>query len=104
MTPPRRSTVPQPPWLPAPFDLADAHAVRAVTAGVADADQQRRAMKWIIERCAATYQDTHFPTGRDTTFANGRRFVGLRLVTIINLPAEALAKIAETRDVTDHDR
>jgi hypothetical protein len=77
--------------MPPRWEPVDAHAVRAVAAGTASADQQQRAMRWIIERAAAAYEDTHFPTDADRCFANGRRFVGLRLVTIINLPADALA-------------
>lgn len=93
---PRRRTPPPPePWLPPGYTIADAQAVRALAQGVAEPEQQRRAMRWIIDRCAATYQDTHFPTDADRCFANGRRFVGLRLVSIINMPGELLAKIAE---------
>jgi hypothetical protein len=61
-------------------------------------------MRWIIERAAATYELSYRPSERDTAFAEGRRAVGLRLVTIINMPAELLAKLAETDRVADHNR
>lgn len=92
---------PPAPWHPPKWELADAYAVRAVAAGTATADQQKRAMRWVIEHAAAAYQDTHFPTDADRCFANGRRFVGLRLITIINLPAEALAHNRGQMDVRD---
>lgn len=56
-------------------------------------------MRWIIENAAGTYQDTHFPSDADRCFANGKRWVGLRLVTLINMPADVLAKMQGAKDV-----
>jgi hypothetical protein len=82
------------PYVPPAYDLADAHAIRAVAEGRADPDQQKRAMRWIIEKACGTYEDSFRPEGdRDTILACGRRFVGLRLVTIINLSRETLEKL-----------
>ena len=93
------SKAPPEPWLPAAFGLADATAIRALSTGTATADQQRRALAWIINDGAATYQPSYRPNDRDTAFAEGRRAVGLRLVTIINLPGDILAKMTETKNV-----
>lgn len=88
---------PIPPWVPVPFGQADAAALRALAAGLADRDQQMRALRWIVEEAAAVYQPTHYPQNDDRCFANGRRSVGLRLVAIINMPADLLAKMAEEK-------
>lgn len=93
---------PPPPWTPPRWDPVDAHAIRAVAHGEATADQQRHAMRWIIESAAATYQDTHFPEDADRCFANGRRFVGLRLVALINMPAAALAEHGDRNVRNEH--
>ena len=76
------------PWKPAPYEPAVAAAVQALAAGAASSDQQKRALKWIIEVCSRTY-DLSFRPGeegrRDTDFAEGRRSVGLQLVMLVNL-------------------
>lgn len=75
-----------PPWLPADYEPADMVAVRLVAIGEADPDQQRRAMKWMIEQATDTYglgwhpQDAH-----QAAFAAGRRFVGLQIVKAVNM-------------------
>lgn len=83
---------------PPDYDVAHVYAMKALANGSASPDQQQMAMRWIIEGAAGTYQDTHYPTDRDTTFANGRRYVGLRLVTMINMPASVLAKMTRGTD------
>ena len=73
-------------WIPPPFALADVYAIQQVTMGNADADQQRRAMRYIVETLAGTYDPSYRPGGtegaRETDFAEGRRFVGLRIVAL----------------------
>jgi hypothetical protein len=89
-----RKPVSHAPWVPPPYTLADAHAWRAMVGGTASADQQRRAAQWLIERVCGTYEMSFRPEGdRETIFAEGRRFVGLQLVKIINMPAELLARM-----------
>jgi hypothetical protein len=73
-------------------DIADATAVRAVADGTADADQQKRAMKWIIEKAAMTYDLAYFQTDRDTAFALGRVFVGQQIVGLLKLNTGALRR------------
>lgn len=82
-----------PAWLPPEWQLADAAALQALERGEADAHQQQRALRWIIERAAATYDMPFRPGGdggsRDTDFACGRMFVGqeIRKLLKINLGA-----------------
>lgn len=87
--PTRQSLLERAPWLPAAYELADVNAVQAVIAGTASPEQQRRAMRWVIEQAAATY-DMAFRPGaedgrRDTDFALGRAFVGQQIVKLSKL-------------------
>lgn len=74
------------PWKPAEFDDAVAAAIQAMANGMATADQQKRAMAWIVEKCCRTYDMSYRPGGpeseRDTIFAEGSRFVGLQIVKV----------------------
>lgn len=76
---------------PAPWTEADAYALKALAAGKANEGQQRRVLDWIIHRAAKTYDVSFSPdSDRETSFAEGRRFVGLQVVKLINLPAEII--------------
>ena len=59
------------PHLPAEYELADVSALQALQQGVANEDQQKRALRWIIERAAGTYEAHFYPEERFTTFALG---------------------------------
>lgn len=84
---------PHAPYAPCPYVLADAVAIRAVTAGTANEAQQQRAMAFIINALCRTYDLSYRPEStRDTDFAEGMRHVGLQLVKFINLPLEALKR------------
>lgn len=75
------------PWKPAPYAVADASALQALQRGDATPDQQRRALQWIINQCCGTYDLSYRPgpTGdRDTVLAEGKRWVGLQLVKLLN--------------------
>lgn len=77
------------PWRPAAYEDADVAAFQALAEGKASPDQQRRALKWLIERACATYDLSYRPGGedgaRDTVFAEGKRAVGLEVVKLIKL-------------------
>jgi hypothetical protein len=82
-------------WHPARYDLADAHALRVLWGGTASPDQQRRALKWVIETCCGTYDMSFRPGGpegaRETDFAEGKRAVGNQIVKLINLNTAKMA-------------
>jgi hypothetical protein len=59
--------------------LADAHALRALHAGTASADQQKRALRWILERGCEVGGMQWFDTDRETAFSLGRLFVGKQI-------------------------
>jgi hypothetical protein len=82
---PSRKLPPGTCWAPAPWDPADATAVQQVLLGRATEDQQKRAMKWVIEAACATYDFHYHPSERDTAFALGRAFVGQQIVKLSRL-------------------
>jgi hypothetical protein len=81
------------PFLPPKYEVADAAAIQALLNGVADSHQQQRALKWIIEVGAGTYDLSYRPGvegERDTAFAEGRRFVGLNIVKLTRVNVSKL--------------
>lgn len=74
------------------YDIADVSAIQAVLSGTAEEDQQRRAMKWIIESAANMYGFQYYPNDRDTNFALGRAFVGQIIVGVSKLNISALRR------------
>lgn len=79
------------PWFPPAYEPADISAIKGLAAGTATPDQQRRALKWIIENACATYELSYRPNSEgDTAFAEGRRFVGLQIVKALHIPMELI--------------
>lgn len=83
------SKAPLKPWAPAPYDPADVAAIQALGRGDATEDQQQRALRYIIEVVAGTYDQSFWPGGeegrRDSDFAEGKRHVGNTLVKMTKL-------------------
>lgn len=81
-------------WQPASYEVADIYAVKALADGSADERQQKRALDWIINFAAQTYDMHHRPDdmggARDTAFGEGRAFVGQQIVKLIKLSPQAL--------------
>lgn len=104
MKQPKRSALPLPTWLtgetepPAVhhfpgFTPEVAYALKALAAGEANAEQQRGAMEWILN-AAADYQGFTFRDDpRHDAFAQGKRFVGQAIVTLVNMDPAKLAKL-----------
>jgi hypothetical protein len=83
-------------WGPTPYELADAGAFQALQRGEATPDQQIRALKWLVYLACETYEPSYRPTGdRDTSFAEGKRWVGLQVVKLCGLPLSKLKKDQE---------
>ena len=70
------------PHIPPPYEVADAAAIQALIIGEADSEQQKRALKWIIEQASGTYEFNYYSTDRDTSFALGRCMVGQQIVKL----------------------
>ena len=82
-------------WHPAPWEIHEAAAVAALFAGNANPDQQRTAMKWILDGACNLYDLSYRPGPggeRDTAFAEGRRFVGQQIVKLAKLNTDAFRK------------
>ena len=80
-------------WYPPDWELADASAIQALERGEATPEQQKRALKWIVETASSTYDLSYRPESeRDTAFAEGRRFVGLNIVKLLKLQLSLLRR------------
>lgn len=85
-----------PAYFAAPWELVDATALQALQRGEANADQQKRALDWIIEVGASTYQPTFHPGEPDASaFAEGRRFVGMQIVKLLKINTNVLLNAKE---------
>jgi hypothetical protein len=92
---PRKKRTPdRRPWHPTPYDVQTIYALKNLAAGKANETQQKRALEWLIHAACGTYQPTFIPdSDRESAFAEGRRAVGLELVKLVNLPADAVKAI-----------
>ncbi len=64
-------------------------AFRALQAGEASELQQKKALRVIVHELSRTYDLSFRPDDpHHTTFAEGKRFVGLQIVSILNNPME----------------
>jgi hypothetical protein len=82
----------QSPAIPADYELADADAIQALERGDADEQQQRRALTWIVNQAAGTYQFHYYGSERDTAFALGRAWTGMQIVKLTKLNLSALRR------------
>lgn len=82
--------------MPANYVKADVAAVQAMKRGEATADQQVRAMEFIVgtisDRNGMSYRPGGLEGDRDSAFAEGKRFVANQIVKLTNLP---LSKIKD---------
>lgn len=78
------------PHIPPQWELADASAIQALVDGRAEPHQQQRAIQWIVNHAAGTYEFNYYPTDRDTSFALGRAFVGQQVVKLMRVNLSAL--------------
>lgn len=80
------------PYVPAPYELADASAFQALQRGDATPDQQKLALDWLIKTGSGAYQFHYYPSDRDTAFALGRAFVGQQIVKLLTLNLMSLRR------------
>lgn len=88
------------PWMPAEYGLEDAAAIQGLYRGDATPEQQRHALKWIVEVLCATYDMSYRPGGRsaarDGDFAEGKRHVGNQIIKLTKVNISTLKKLGET--------
>lgn len=79
---------------PPDFDAQDAAAIQALASGTADSGQQRRALDWIINFAAITYDMSYRPDNlggdRASCFAEGRRYVGNSIILLTKVRTSKL--------------
>lgn len=81
-----------------PDDLVDGYALQALARGDASADQQKRALRLIIEDISGYYRLSYDPQSeRQTSFAEGRRSVGHVIVGLLKLNLGLVKKVDERR-------
>lgn len=89
---PKKATRALGPHIPPEWELADAVAFQALVRGEAAPEQQMRALKWVIEHAAGTYEFNYYPSERDTAFALGRAFVGQQIVKLTHINVSAMRR------------
>jgi len=76
-------------WHPPSYEMEDIRAVQAVATGNASASEQKRALDWIVNTAAQTYEEPFVPDQDDVrSYVLGRRSVGLAIVKLIRLKPE----------------
>lgn len=87
------------PTKPPDYDSNDIAAFKALEAGAASPEQQKRALRWTLVGAADLYGLSYRNGGEDgrraTDFAEGRRFVGAQIVKMVNMPGAVLNALRE---------
>ncbi len=96
-SPPARPDFPnKDPWASCRYDIADASAVQALMRGDANADQQMRALDFILDVICNRNDMSYRPGGLDgdraTAFAEGKRYVAHQIVKLGLTPLSKLKK------------
>jgi len=76
---------------PAAYNKRLVHALQAMEKGEANAGQQTDILKWLLTEATRSYDMSYRPNDpTSTSFAEGRRFVGLQVVKLLKLNAAKL--------------
>lgn len=76
----------RPPWATAAYDIADVSAVQALDSGTATPDQQKRALKWIVEGAGQVGDDAFIPGHPETSqYLMGRQSVGKQVIKLLKI-------------------
>lgn len=80
------------------WEMADASAIKALHAGTADAQQQKRAVDWLLKKACALPEWPYQPgmNDRDTNVALGRQFVGHMFMKLVQVNLAAVTRRAES--------
>jgi hypothetical protein len=73
------------PWKPKEVSPRVTLAIKGLAAGNASDEQQKLALRWIIEDVCGTYDWSYRPDDRDTHIALGMQRVGQLIVKEINI-------------------
>lgn len=76
-------------WHPPVYEKEDIRAIQALASGTASETDQRRALDWIVNHAAGTYDEPFVPGQQDAVnYMLGRRSVGLAIVKLLKLKVE----------------
>jgi hypothetical protein len=85
------------PWQFAEPTLDEARALKAIALGEATAEQQKKALSWIIHRACGSSLDTFAPGEPDVSaYRQGRRAVGVLITQVLLMKPDELRKHGET--------
>lgn len=85
--------------LPEGFNLERSYDLQALASGTANKEQQINALKYIVEGLAGTYNDTtDLSSDRREKQLQGRRSVGLDIVTITKLNLARISELTKTKE------
>ena len=87
--------MPGPASQPARPKVADAIAIQALAGGTANPEQQKRALKWILEDACGLPVWAYRIEVRETDIALGRQFVGQQIVGLMRMNVSKLRKTEE---------
>jgi hypothetical protein len=65
------------------YDVPEVVALRALSNGTADADQQKRILNWFLFKLCVTFEANYQQDSRDHAFLSGRQFVGTALNAVL---------------------
>ena len=81
------------PYRPVPYEPRHAGAVQALIRGDCPPHQQQEFIRWLIEDCCATYDQSYRVDPYNTAFAEGRRFCGNTVVKMTRLDVSKLERM-----------
>lgn len=103
----QRPIPPSKPWDLPEISEPELLAIKQVSEGLAGPMQQKIALATIVKKIAGIYDMSFRPGGlegaRETDFAEGRRFVGTRIMEAVERPMRESAKL-EVDDARAKDR
>lgn len=92
MTASKKPIGPHAPLSPEARDIA---AFQALEKGEAAPHQQKLVLEWLMLRASMIYDQSYWPDNpHATSFAEGRRFVGLQIQKLLSLNAQAFKEHA----------
>ncbi len=68
------------------IDISDAYAIKALNSGTATAEQQKRALDWIIKKACMIGGISMRDDPNFTSFNEGKRFVGTNILFVLSEP------------------
>ena len=89
-------------WLPKGFNLNKSYSLQALSTGTATPEQQKEALKYIVEDLCSTYGVTFDPDNvRLDAHNQGRAYIGHAIVQITKLRLHEIAELLTKEKLND---